>query len=349
MKSKNVIALVVAIGVSELAGVIGALFTSSAIPVWYVTLQKPSWNPPSWLFGPVWTTLYALMGIAAFLVWSATTRGIDGRIKHGWRRRDVRAALTVFGVQLMLNALWSIIFFGLHSPMWAFVEIIWLWIAIVATMVVFAKISKPAVWLLVPYVLWVSFAGFLNYTIWILQPKAGEQVACIVETKVCSDGTSVGRSGPLCEFAACPAPTAEISIKTFTDVARGISFKYPEQLPATYMRLVDWPPHVDVVDEPFACIAAGAEMARAGRTEQQTINGHTYCVTKESQGAAGSIYTNYAYEVPRSKGMVIFTFSMQAVQCANYDEPKKTECEQERATFNFDKDIDRMITSAAIR
>jgi tryptophan-rich sensory protein len=317
--------------------------------VWYNTLQKPSWNPPSWIFGPVWTTLYALMGIAAFLIWSASVRGIDGRVKSGWRRKDVRAALTVFGVQLMLNAIWSVIFFGLHSPMWAFVEIVFLWISIVATMVVFAKISKLAVWLLVPYILWVSFAGFLNYTLWQLNQGIDGQTACPAVVETCSDGSLVGPVGPLCEFAACPTPVVEIPLKTFTDAKRGISFKYPEQLAATYIRLVDWPPQVDVVDEPFVCIAAGTEMARAGRTEEQTINGHTYCVTKESQGAAGSIYTNYAYEVPRSNGMVIFTFSVQAVQCANYDEPKKTECEQERTAFNFDKEVDRMITGATIR
>lgn len=149
--------LIIAIVVCQFAGVIGSIFTVSAIPTWYATLAKPALNPPSWVFGPVWTALYALMGIAAFLVWN-----------KGWGRKDVRRALTVFGIQLVLNALWSIIFFGLHSPGWAFADIIALWLAIVWTMVLFYRISKPAMWLLVPYILWVSFATYLNYSIYVL-------------------------------------------------------------------------------------------------------------------------------------------------------------------------------------
>jgi len=136
---------------------VGALFTVQAIPTWYATLVKPALNPPSWVFGPVWTTLYALMGIAAFLVW-----------QRGWAERTVRAALGVFGVQLLLNASWSIVFFGLHSPAWALANIAALWIAVIWTMFVFYKISRPAMYLLVPYIIWVSFASYLNYSIWIL-------------------------------------------------------------------------------------------------------------------------------------------------------------------------------------
>ena len=149
--------LITAIAVSELAGIVGTVFTVSAIPAWYTTLVKPNLNPPGWIFGPVWTTLYLLMGIAAFLVWN-----------RGWSRRDVKAALGVFLLQLVLNAVWSIIFFGLESPLWALVDIALMWLAIVWTMALFYKISKPAMWLLVPYILWVSFAAYLNYSIWIL-------------------------------------------------------------------------------------------------------------------------------------------------------------------------------------
>ena len=149
--------MVIAIAVSELAGIIGSIFTVSAIPNWYSTLVKPALNPPSWVFGPVWTTLYALMGIAAWLVW-----------KSGWERKEIKVALGVFGIQLFLNAIWSIIFFGLQSPGWALVDIVVLWFAIVWTMFVFYKISKPAAYLLVPYILWVSFASYLNYSIWML-------------------------------------------------------------------------------------------------------------------------------------------------------------------------------------
>lgn len=146
-----------AIVISEAAGIIGSLFTASAIPGWYAGLVKPEFNPPNWVFGPVWTTLYALMGIAAFLVW-----------KRGSERREVKTALAIFVGQLALNTLWSIIFFGLNNPGAAFIEIILLWIAIAITIAVFAKISRAAAWLLVPYLLWVSFAGYLNYAIWAL-------------------------------------------------------------------------------------------------------------------------------------------------------------------------------------
>lgn len=157
MNARNIFKLVSAIVVSELAGIIGSVFTTPSIAGWYVTLTKPALNPPAWVFGPVWTTLFALMGIAAFLIW-----------KKGLERRDVKIALGMFVGQLVLNTLWSIIFFGLRSPGGALIEIIFLWFAILATIVAFAKISKPAAWLLVPYIAWVSFAGYLNFTIWML-------------------------------------------------------------------------------------------------------------------------------------------------------------------------------------
>ncbi len=157
MKLNNTFKLIIAVGVSELAGIIGSVFTVSAIPNWYAGLMKPVLNPPSWVFGPTWTTLYALMGVAAFLIW-----------KTGWEKREVRMALGAFGIQLFLNAVWSVIFFGLHSPGWALVDIAALWLAIVWTMIVFYKISKPAAYLLIPYILWVSFASYLNYAIWTL-------------------------------------------------------------------------------------------------------------------------------------------------------------------------------------
>lgn len=157
MKIHNVFKLIFAIAVAELAGIIGSFFTISAIPNWYAGLVKPSLNPPAWIFGPVWTVLYVLMGVAAFLVW-----------KNGWQRKDVRTALGVFGVQLLLNAIWSIIFFGFQSPGWALVDIILLWLAIIWTISIFYKISRPAAHLLLPYLFWVSFALYLNYAIWVL-------------------------------------------------------------------------------------------------------------------------------------------------------------------------------------
>ncbi len=153
----NTLKLIIVIVVSELAGIIGSVFTAPSITGWYAGIVKPVLNPPAWVFGPVWTTLFALMGIAAFLVW-----------KKGLDHKDVKIALGIFIGQLVLNALWSIIFFGLHSLGGAFVEIVFLWLAILATIIAFAKISRPAAWLLLPYILWVSFAGYLNYSIWVL-------------------------------------------------------------------------------------------------------------------------------------------------------------------------------------
>lgn len=138
----NFLKLVVAVVGAQAAGIIGAVFTTPAIPVWYAALEKPAFNPPAWVFAPVWTTLFFLMGIAAFLVW-----------QKGLKRKEVRVALLLFVLQLGLNTLWSIIFFGLRSPGGALVEIVFLWLAIAATIVLFYKISKPAAWLLAPYIL----------------------------------------------------------------------------------------------------------------------------------------------------------------------------------------------------
>ncbi len=162
MKISNLFKLIIAIVISELAGIVGSVFTTPSIDGWYSGIVKPALNPPSWVFGPVWVTLFALMGIAAFLVWSAYSGATDDR------KKGIKTALTIFGIQLILNTIWSIIFFGFHSPFGAFIEIIFLWLAIVATIVAFARISKPAAWLLGPYIIWVSFAIYLNYSIWIL-------------------------------------------------------------------------------------------------------------------------------------------------------------------------------------
>jgi len=157
MKLNNFFKLVIAIVVAELAGIIGSVFTAPSIPTWYAELAKPALNPPAWIFGPAWTTLYFLMGVAAFLVW-----------RRGLERKEVKTALTIFGGQLILNTIWSIIFFGLHNPFWALIEIIVLWLAILATILAFYKISRTAAYLLLPYILWVSFATYLNYSIWML-------------------------------------------------------------------------------------------------------------------------------------------------------------------------------------
>jgi benzodiazapine receptor len=143
--------------VCELAGIIGSFFTAPSVPGWYAGLAKPPFNPPGWVFAPVWTILYALMGLAAYLVYD-----------KGLKRDDVRKALAVFAVQLILNALWSIVFFGAHLILGAAVVIILLWVMIVGTIWLFSRISKAAAYLLVPYILWVSFATVLNISLYVL-------------------------------------------------------------------------------------------------------------------------------------------------------------------------------------
>ena len=137
------------------AASLGAVFMPGE---WYAALQKPSWNPPGWIFGPVWSALYAMMAVAAWLVWR----------RGGFATQ--RRPLALFLGQLTLNAAWTPLFFGLHRPGIAFAEIILLWLAIAATLVVFRPVNRVAAWLLAPYLAWVGFAAVLNFTLWRLNP-----------------------------------------------------------------------------------------------------------------------------------------------------------------------------------
>lgn len=140
------------------APLIGGLSTASQVGTWYQTIQRPEWSPPNWLFGPVWTCLYISMAVAAVMYLRAAHRaGVSSRL-----------GLVAYFVQLVLNAAWSIIFFGFHSPGWAFVEILALLAAICITIAYFTRASKAAAILMIPYVLWVSFASVLNFTIYRL-------------------------------------------------------------------------------------------------------------------------------------------------------------------------------------
>ena len=152
----NTLRAIISIGVCLAVGAVSGLFTADAIPTWFTTIQKPSWNPPNWLFGPVWTTLYVLMGIAFFLVWRSPNSA------------DKSRAMWAFGTQLVLNFFWSFIFFKQQNISGAFIEILFMLAAIVATIVLFSKVNRTAAWLLAPYLAWVSFASFLNFTIWQL-------------------------------------------------------------------------------------------------------------------------------------------------------------------------------------
>lgn len=230
---------------------------------------------------------------------------------------------------------------------------------------------------------------------------------CTQEAKLCPDGSYVGRTGPQCEFTACPAPTStdqttlpqgytmdsyriekvletsckenaqcetpmeylvqsrcpftslclenkctvvcpdyvEAGWKTQVIQELGLSFKYPEKLTTQYISTVDWPPQVQVVDEKFTCTEAGNEIDRAGKTEKRTVDNRNYCVTRKTEGAAGSIYTQYAYAFAHGNSTVIFSFTLRSVQCGNYDEPKKTECEHEHESFDLDSVVDKMAQS----
>lgn len=145
--------LVISILIPLVAGFLGSIFTTPAVRSWYLVINKPVWNPPSWVFGPVWTILFIMMGVALYLVWSVKMNN------------KVRMALKMFGAQLVLNILWSVFFFGLGNFWMAFGEIIILWIAIALTIVYFLKVNRTAGWLLLPYIMWVSFASYLNFTI----------------------------------------------------------------------------------------------------------------------------------------------------------------------------------------
>lgn len=134
-------------------GGLGGWVTAPAVAEWYPTLNKPTWNPPSWLFAPVWTTLYIMMAVAAWLVWLKGNAGVP---------------LVLFFAQLTLNCAWSFLFFGARSPWLGLVEIIMLWLAVTITTYVFFNRSRPAGLLMLPYLAWVSFAAFLNFTIWQL-------------------------------------------------------------------------------------------------------------------------------------------------------------------------------------
>lgn len=154
---KKTIRLVGSILICELAGALGTLFTASQIQSWYLgELIRPSFAPPNWLFGPVWTLLYALMGVALFFIWEMKDT------------QERKRALQVFFLQLSLNAIWTPVFFGLHALLAALVIIISMWLSIIWTIVLFYREKKTAAYLLIPYLLWVSFASVLNGAIWIL-------------------------------------------------------------------------------------------------------------------------------------------------------------------------------------
>jgi len=154
---KNWLKLIISILIVWIVSGLGSIFTAGSVNTWFTTLNKPAFNPPSWLFGPVWTILYIMIGISLFLVWKSN-------VKLKFKKK----AYGIFAVQILLNGFWSVAFFGMQNPALAFGVIVLLWISIILNIIYFYRISKAAGYLLVPYWLWVSFASILNGAIWLL-------------------------------------------------------------------------------------------------------------------------------------------------------------------------------------
>ena len=157
MKIDDIIKLIVSISICQIAGIMGSIFTSPSIPGWYADLQKPLFSPPNWIFAPVWFLLFTLMGISLYLI-----------LKENLNDNTVKIGLEIFSFQLILNIGWSFLFFSLQNILYALFEIIILWLAILLTISQFWKINKKSSYLLIPYLLWVTFAAILNFAIWRL-------------------------------------------------------------------------------------------------------------------------------------------------------------------------------------
>jgi uncharacterized protein (UPF0179 family) len=204
--------------------------------------------------------------------------------------------------------------------------------------------TKNIWWLILTIIICIVTGIF----IWQLSSQKTKPVACTMEAKLCPDGSSVGRTGPNCEFTPCPVVDATKSWKIFTDAAQGVSFKYPESLLTTYMHPESWPPKVSVLNKTFTCKVGGTEITQAGITTKTIINGTEYCVTKESEGAAGSIYTTYTYAFAKTNKTIVLNLIIRSVQCDNYDDPQKTVCKNERASFDLDSIVDKIAQSTQL-
>ena len=168
------------------------------------------------------------------------------------------------------------------------------------------------------------------------------QIVCTEEARLCPDGSYVGRTGPNCEFAACPSGQTN-DWKTIQ--SNGIEYQYPETLVTTYIHAQEWPPRVTSATGTFTC-PADTSTSSPARITREVINGRTYCMSLESEGAAGSVYSTYAFTTSKDDKLVTVSFTLRAPNCANYDDPQRVACESERASFNINDIIDRIIKSA---
>jgi len=233
-----------------------------------------------------------------------------------------------------------------------------------ATIYFFAKISRAAAWLLLPYILWVSFASVLNFSLWQLTlakpaPVAPRPAACSQEAKLCTDGTAVVRTGPDCEFAACPndppcavgeacslEPAATSSVwQTATDDRAGIYYQYPEKFNTQFITAAEWPPRVTVLPGSFSCRPATSTFGLAETVLQRLIGDRKYCIRSVSEGAAGSTYTNYKYSREDRGRILTVSFALRYPQCLNYDDPEQKACLKEQQDFNLDSVIERIADS----
>lgn len=191
--------------------------------------------------------------------------------------------------------------------------------------------------------IFAAILGALVYLNW----EGSQEGACTLEARLCFDGSAVGRTGPKCEFAACPETPVPNDWKFLED--ERISFRYPEALKANFIQVHDWPPAVQILETPYSCTSAGSEMERAGRTEERLIGSKIFCVTEVLGAAAGSMYTQYAYAFSVGGKTAILTFSIRSPQCANYDEPNQSLCSAERDAFNIDGIVDQIAGSLEMK
>jgi hypothetical protein len=166
-----------------------------------------------------------------------------------------------------------------------------------------------------------------------------------MEAKECADGSFVGRSGPKCEFAPCPIYTLPAGWLDFQDAEQKIVFSYPKSLEKTYITPQDWPPLLSVSSGDYTCATTADTSSQASRISERLVNDHQYCISAESEGAAGTTYTSYVYNTQRAEKLISVKFTLRYPQCLNYDDFQQTDCVDERQNFDIDGLIDQMVGS----
>ncbi len=184
--------------------------------------------------------------------------------------------------------------------------------------------------------------------------EAETPVACTMDAKMCPDGSYVGRTGPKCEFEACPTedsvlPPAE-GLETWeTSVLNGVKIRYPAEFGITYTRPVTWPPQIAISTDAYTCTPGGTEIDETGKTEKRNVNGQEFCKTVQIEGAAGSVYRTYRYQTMQDGAHLVLSFATQSAQCANFPGAEKTTCENEALYFDLDSVIYRMFEMMELR